>query len=168
MENEERRRRKNNMVIMVITECRGEGKSKQQIKEDIEKFIKINIEEAKVKNCYNINKDQVLVEVEEWSGKEKVMKQKGKPGGKKETEKIFIDNNLTKQEREIQKKLRAIAKKEKREEKEVKVGYMKITIEGVQRKGNEERGRLQVFHQREEDGMEKTETTEMDKGQRKR
>jgi hypothetical protein len=48
------------------------------------------------------------------------------------------------------------------------VGYMKITIERVQRKGNEERGRLQVFHQREEDGMEETETTEMDKGQRKR
>jgi hypothetical protein len=98
------------MVIMVITECRGEGKSKQQI----------NIEEAKVKNCYNINKDQVLLEMEEWSGKEKVMKQKGKPRGKKETEKIFIGNNLTKQEREIQKKLRAIAKEEKREGEEEK------------------------------------------------
>jgi hypothetical protein len=32
---------------------RGEGKSKQQIKEDIENFmIKENIEEAKVKDCY--------------------------------------------------------------------------------------------------------------------
>jgi hypothetical protein len=68
MENEERRRRKNNIVIT------GEGKSKQVIKEDIENFIK----EHKVKDCYNINKDQVLVEMEEWSGKEKVVKQKGK------------------------------------------------------------------------------------------
>ncbi|KAH0810947.1 hypothetical protein GEV33_011844 [Tenebrio molitor] len=68
MENEERRRRKNNIVIT------GEGKSKQVIKEDIENFIK----EHKVKDCYNIKKDQVLVEMEEWSGKEKVVKQKGK------------------------------------------------------------------------------------------
>jgi hypothetical protein len=94
----------------VITGWRGEGKSKQQIKEDIENLIKENIEEAKVKDCYNINNDQVLVEMEEWSAKEKIMKQKGKLREKKETEKIFIDNDLTKQEREVQKKLRTIAK----------------------------------------------------------
>jgi hypothetical protein len=53
-----------------VTEWRNEGKSKQQIKDDIENFIiKENIEERKVKDCY-INKDQVLVEMEEWSGKE--------------------------------------------------------------------------------------------------
>jgi hypothetical protein len=46
MENEERRRTKNNTVI---TGWRSEGKSKQQIKEDIENFRKGNIEEAKVK-----------------------------------------------------------------------------------------------------------------------
>jgi hypothetical protein len=62
----------------VITGWRGEGKSKQQIIEDIENFIEENIEEAKFKDCCNIKKDQVLVEMEDWSGKEKVMKQKGK------------------------------------------------------------------------------------------
>jgi hypothetical protein len=103
MENEERRKRKNNIVI---TGWRGEGKSKQQIKENIENFIKENIEEAKFKDCCNIKKDQVLVEMEDWSGKEKVMKQKGKLRENKETEKIFIHNDLTKQEREIQKKLK--------------------------------------------------------------
>jgi hypothetical protein len=30
------------------------------------------------KDCYNINKDQMLVKMEEWSGKEKVMKQERK------------------------------------------------------------------------------------------
>jgi hypothetical protein len=75
MENEERRRTKNNTVI---TGWRSEGKSKQQIKEDIEKFVKENIKEAKVKDCYNINKNQVLVEMGKWSEKEKVMKQTGK------------------------------------------------------------------------------------------
>jgi hypothetical protein len=32
---------------MVITRWRGEGKSKQQIKEDIENFIKENVEQVK-------------------------------------------------------------------------------------------------------------------------
>jgi hypothetical protein len=73
--------------------------------------------------------------MEEWSGKEKVMKQKGKLTGNRATEK----------EREIQKKIRAIASEEKREGKDVKVGYMKITIEGVQMRWNEEKGRLEVF-----------------------
>ncbi|KAH0821473.1 hypothetical protein MTP99_007544 [Tenebrio molitor] len=49
MENEERRRKNN----IVITGWKGEGKSKQQTKEDIENFIKENIEEAKVKDWYN-------------------------------------------------------------------------------------------------------------------
>jgi hypothetical protein len=83
--------------------------------------------------------------MEEWSEKEKVMKQKGKLREKKETEKIFIDNDLTKQEREIQKKLRTIGKEERRQGKEVNVRYRKIiTIEGVQWRWNEERERLEV------------------------
>jgi hypothetical protein len=51
--------------------------------------------EVKVKDWYNI-KDQVLVEMEERSRQEKVMKQKGNLRERKETEKIFIDNDLTK------------------------------------------------------------------------
>jgi hypothetical protein len=52
-------------------------------------------------------------------GERKSDEQKGKLREKKETEKIlvFIDNDLTKHEREIQKKLRTIAKEEKREGK---------------------------------------------------
>jgi hypothetical protein len=45
---------------------------------------------------------------------------------------MFIDNDFTKQEREIQKKLRTIAKEEKREGKEVKMIYSKIVIERIQ------------------------------------
>jgi hypothetical protein len=83
--------------------------------------------------------------MEEWSGKENVMKPKGKLKEKKETEKIFIDNDLTRQERETQKKQRTIAKEEEREGKKVKVGYRKLTMEGVQER-NKEKGRLEIFH----------------------
>jgi hypothetical protein len=48
----------------------------------------------------------------EWESKSD--EQKGKLKEKKETEKIFIDNDLTKQEREIQKKLRTIAKEKRK------------------------------------------------------
>jgi hypothetical protein len=54
----------------------------------------------------------------EWERKRDETKRKLRE--KKEIEKIFIDNDLIKQEREIQKKLRTIAK-EKREGKAVKV-----------------------------------------------
>jgi hypothetical protein len=67
------------------------------------------------------------MEMEEWSGQEKVMKQKGKLRERKEPEKIFIDNDLTKQERKIQKKLKTIAKEEKGKRKR-KVGYKKIRM----------------------------------------
>jgi hypothetical protein len=45
----------------------------------------------------------------------------------------------------MQTKLRTIAKEEKREGKEAKVGYRKITIGKVQWKWNEERGRVEIF-----------------------
>lgn len=42
---------------------------------------------------------------------------------------IWIEDDLTKEEREIQKQLREKAKKERTKGKKVKVGYMKIFIE---------------------------------------
>jgi hypothetical protein len=49
-------RRKNNIVI---TEWRGEGKSKKERESSrskrTENFIKKNLEEAKIKDCYNVN-----------------------------------------------------------------------------------------------------------------
>jgi hypothetical protein len=97
-----------------ITGSRGGGKSKQQNKEN---FIKESREEAKGSS---------LVEMED--REKKGIKQKGKLKEKKGNR----ENILTKQEREIQKKLRTIAKEEKREGKDVKVAYRKIRIEGVQ------------------------------------
>jgi hypothetical protein len=103
------------------------------------KCYKENIEEAKVKYCTSTSGNRRG----EWE--KKVMKQKGKQREKKKTENIFINNDLTKQEREMQTKLRTIAKEEKIQGKEAKVGYRKITIEEVQRKWKEERGRVEIF-----------------------
>jgi hypothetical protein len=72
------------------------------------------------------------MQMEEWSGKEKVIKQKGKLRGNRATEKIFIDNDPTKQEREIQKKLRAGVPEEREREKMKNDGEM--VLDGRRRK----------------------------------
>jgi hypothetical protein len=71
--------------------------------------------------------------MEEWSGKEKVMKQKGKLTGNRATEK----------EREIQKKIRAIASEEKKRRERCKSGVHENNHREM--RWNEEKGRLEVF-----------------------
>jgi type II secretory pathway predicted ATPase ExeA len=43
---------------------------------------------------------------------------------------MYIDDDLTKEERETQKKLRELAREERDREKRVKIGYRKIQING--------------------------------------
>lgn len=63
--------------------------------------------------------------VENWEMKRNIMMKK------KNLEKgIYIDDDLTRREREIQGKLRRMAMKEKEKGKEVKVSYMKMYIDG--------------------------------------
>jgi hypothetical protein len=44
--------------------------------------------------------------------------------------KVYIDDDLTKEERETQKKLRELAREERDRGKRVKIGYRKIQING--------------------------------------
>lgn len=62
------------------------------------------------------------------------MKEKSKLKGRD----IYIDHDLTKEERDIQRKLRERAKREREESKKVKIGYKKIIIEGKTYIWNEE------------------------------
>jgi hypothetical protein len=48
----------------------------------------------------------------------------------KKDERMYIDDDLTKEERETQKKLRELARKERDRGKRVKIGYRKIQING--------------------------------------
>lgn len=63
--------------------------------------------------------------VENWEMKKNIMMKK-----KNLKKGIYIDDDLTRREREIQGKLRRMAMEEKEKGKEVKVSYMKMYIGG--------------------------------------
>jgi hypothetical protein len=86
--------------------------------------VKVNVKEA-----FKINKDKMmLAKIESWEQKN-IMLSKSKLKEKK-GERMYIDDDLTKEERETQKKLRELAREERDRGKRVKIGYRKIQING--------------------------------------
>lgn len=79
--------------------------------------------------------------MEDWQTKEKIMKEKNKLRGRN----IFIDHDMTKEEREEQRKLRKRAGREREEGRKVKVGYRKIIVEG----------KVYIWNDKEEEVREK-------------
>lgn len=75
-------------------------------------------------------REVVIIELEDWETKEMIMKEKKKLKDKY-MNKIYIDHDQTREEREVQRRIRERAKKE-REGKMIKIGYKKINIEGKQ------------------------------------
>lgn len=56
--------------------------------------------------------------------------------------KIFINDDLTKEERDIQRKIRQTFNEEKAKGKNVKMGFLKVIVEGEIWKWNKGEGRL--------------------------
>lgn len=129
----ERKSRKNNIVIQGM-----EIKTQDQneIKGVIEDFMKraLNVE-IDVKRATNIGKKVCLVELRNTTDKMLVMKNKNKLKDIREP-RIFINDDMSKTEREIQGRIRNKAKEEKTKGKNVKVGFQKITINGEEWKLN--------------------------------
>ncbi|KAK4875503.1 hypothetical protein RN001_011925 [Aquatica leii] len=55
---------------------------------------------------------------------------------------IYLDDDMTRREIEIQKKIRYEASKMKKEEKSIKIGFLKVWVEDEERFWDEERGTL--------------------------
>lgn len=75
------------------------------------------------KNGTNAN----LVEMKDWENKQIVMKNKYKLRGTN----VYIDNDMTPKERGIQAEIRKISREERSKGNRTRIGYKKITIEGV-------------------------------------
>ncbi|XP_070169555.1 uncharacterized protein [Polyergus mexicanus] len=130
-EKKEREEKKKNIVI------RGINIEKTNIEKRIEEFVKEKLGvEIKVEKAYEIKeregKKGIVVTVEEWEMKRNIMvRRKNLDRG------IYIDDDLTRREREIQGRLRRRAREEKEKGKEVKIGYKKISVNGKWFKWNE-------------------------------
>ncbi|CAL1680915.1 unnamed protein product [Lasius platythorax] len=123
MEDRERKERRNNLII---TELK---KEKKNIYETTREFLEeFGVIEG-VKRIQAVGKEgreMIIVEMSSREEKEGIMKVKKKLGSRR----VYIDHDLTMEEREVQRKLRERAREEKMEGRRVKVGYRKIEIQG--------------------------------------
>ena len=121
-EREEKEKKKNNVVIKGLNYT-------HNVEEDIKKLFKEKLQtDARINKIYTRNKgtknELVVVEMTDWEQKQNIMTAKYKL---KDTE-VYIDNDLTWEERKIQREIRSIARAEKEKGKRVKIGYQKIII----------------------------------------
>jgi hypothetical protein len=127
MEQREKKERKNNVIITGI------GAISVNIERGVEEWLEREIGvKVNVKEAFKINKDKImLAKIESWEQKKNILLSKGKLKEKKgERMYILVDDDLTKEERETQKKLRELARAERDRGKRVKIGYRKIQING--------------------------------------
>lgn len=127
LESEEKNKKRNNIVIRGVN-CEGEN-IKERTRGFLEKQLGVKVS---IKEAYTVGKRKekkaVVAKIEYWKEKQEVMKNKNKLRGTQ----IYIDNDLTMKERDIQSKIYDRANKEKAKGKRVKIGYQKLLIEGVQ------------------------------------
>lgn len=143
----EKRERRNNIIIRGIR-FDGEGKSRQ-VEDFIEKELNVKVRIEWAAKLGGENSTTTVAKVQSWEGKREVMKLKNRLGDRK----VYIDNDLTWEEREVQKSLRERARVERERGRRVKIGYRKICIEDkwINWENLEERREMgprgEVFHQ---------------------
>jgi predicted RNase H-like nuclease (RuvC/YqgF family) len=138
MEKQERKEKKNNIVI------KGLKTNEEQIKEDIENFLKNELKvQVKVVDAFKVGqveeKKAIIATIETYKQKTDIMVNKKNLKGKK----IYIENDLTKKEREIQTKIIKIAKEENNAGNKTRIGYQKLIINNQEYEWNKQQQNLQ-------------------------
>lgn len=106
-ERKERMERTNNIVIRKVNW--GTERLEQEVEGFVKEDLKVKVAVKKASRLRTSGKESVIIaEIENWEEKREIMRRK------KELKRgIFIEDDLTKKEREIQYKLRGIAKEER-------------------------------------------------------
>ncbi|KAL3267039.1 hypothetical protein HHI36_011181 [Cryptolaemus montrouzieri] len=137
LENEKRR---NNLIVQgLAVKSDNQDELKTEIAETIKKHLGI---EVKITGDSKLGPRTCLVELENAEVKKNVMMNKNKLG-RLVGEKIYINDDLSKKDREIQGHIRGIASAERKDGKNVKIGYRKLFIEGEKWVWNDNQARLQ-------------------------
>lgn len=139
MEKRDKIDRKNNLII------KGTNIEGNRLEKQVENLIKNKLGvDIEIKEAYEIKKinggqGTIIAKLKNWEDKQEVLKNKNKLKG----EHIFIDNDLTAKEREIQKKLRDMGKMETAKGHRIRIGYKKIFINGIKHEWNDKLDFLQ-------------------------
>lgn len=137
----EKERKQNNIIISGL---KMDTSDSIILKQAMANFTKEHLQvEAKIKLVRKLGPKTCLVELESAEEKRKIMQNKAKLRNLK-GEKIFINDDLTKKEMEMQKNLRTMAQEERNSGKVVKVGYQKLIINGTEWRWNKEREKLEI------------------------
>lgn len=100
-----------------------ENKLKEGVEQMIEREMKIKVE---VKKAYKLSPKRYIVEMNKWEDKIMLLKEKVRLRGSD----IYLESELTLKEREIQKKIRDIAREEKKKGAVVRVRYQSLQVNG--------------------------------------
>lgn len=136
----EKDKKKNNFVMsgMVI-----ESNNSEQLKQNVTRFIEHNLQvKINVKAVHKLAERACLVELENGVEKQDVMQNKFKLKKLRE-QRIFIDNDLTRNERVMRKQIRALAEEERKSGKLVKIKFSKLIVDGQVWKWNMDMGKLE-------------------------
>lgn len=138
MENEKRR---NNVIMQGLAiDTNNQGLLKEVVRNIMKKHLEIDV---KIKSARKLGQKTCLIELENVEEKIKVMINKNKLRLLKE-DKIYMNDDLSKKDREIQEKIRKRANMEKRNGKNVKIGFRKIFVDGMEWRWNLEKEELEI------------------------
>lgn len=136
LEKQEKDRKRNNIVIKGL-ELGNTGRPEAEIEKFMQEKLQVKVNVRKTSTFGRRGERQVVVaEIASFEEKIVIMKNKAKLGKTK----IFIDNDLTKEEQLIQANIRSVAKKERENGKRTQVGYRKLKINDTQFEWTEEDG----------------------------
>lgn len=139
----ERNEKRNNIIISGPTWSRKEDNiTKEKLEEPFEDFIKKNLGVVtKIIQAKPIQKDLWQLQVESFEKKMDIMKNKNKLKNLKDS-KVIITDDLTYNQREIQRKIKQRSSVERENGKRTKIGYQYLIVEGVKWMWSRERGQL--------------------------
>lgn len=137
----EKEKKKSNVVIFGMEKKETDGRSiTNQAQNLFKNQMQIDIQ---INRAFRIGTNACLIELKNVEDKETVMKNKHKLRNLKGEERIYINEDLTINERKKQAEIRKIGKIMTNEGKKVKLGYSKITVDGEEWKWNKTENKLE-------------------------
>lgn len=141
-EKEERESRKKNLMIKGIRTV-GKGLN-EEVKRVVKELMDVDIYIKKVSAI----EGGLVVELESFKNKIDILKRKGRLRGIN----LWIEDDYTKREKEVQAWLGMIAEEESKRGHDTKVGYQKVRVDGEWYEWNERKGEVEPMNFRREKG----------------
>lgn len=138
----EREKRANNIVMTGLEVAASDP---GVLKEATENFFRQNLKvETKVKSVHKLGPKTCLIQLEDEQQKREVMREKSKLRNLRDN-RVYLNDDLTKGERHMQKVIRETAKEERKNGKDVKIGVRKLMINGVEWRWSREQEKLEAI-----------------------